>query len=123
MPDVNGKRILFLLRQPPYQSSRPIEALESILVAGVFEQDVSVLFKDDGVWQLIKNQDGAKLGTRTVGKVLCALPEYDVDKLFVCESSLGARGLTTDDLILAAEPLSFAQQQALIAKQDAVLND
>ena len=54
------KRILFLLRQPPYQSSRAIEAIESILVAGVFEQDVSVLFKDDGVWQLIKDQDGAK---------------------------------------------------------------
>ena len=116
-------RILYLLRQAPYQSSRAVEALESILVAGVFEQDVSVLFKDDGVWQLVANQDGARLGTRTIGKVVQALPEYDVSKLFVCDASLSQRGLIAADLVLSAAPLTITEQQALIGDQDAVLND
>ena len=51
------KRLLFLLRQAPYAGSNALEALEAALVAGVFDQNVSVLFKDDGVWQLAKDQD------------------------------------------------------------------
>jgi len=118
-----SKRTLFMLRQAPYRTSPTTEAIESILVAGVFEQDVSVLFKDDGVWQLVKDQDGTRLGTRTVGNVLGALPEYGVTKLFVCEQSLQRRALTLNDLVLSVQPLTRPQQQALITNQDAVLND
>lgn len=118
-----NKRILFLMRQPPYSTSHALEALESILVAGVFEQHVSVLFKDEGVWQLIDNQDGAELGTRTVSNVVQALPEYDVSDLFVCETSLSQRGLDLDDLVLPVAPLSLAAQSDLLTEQDAVVND
>tara|TARA_A100001037_G_scaffold184503_1_gene165387 strand:- start:30307 stop:30669 length:363 start_codon:yes stop_codon:yes gene_type:complete len=117
------KRILFLLRHSPYGSNRAVEAAESALVAGVFEQEVSVLFKDDGVWQLVSAQDGHALGTRTVGKVLGALPEYDVERLFVCESSLEARRLSAADLVLDAQPLGDAEQQALLARQHVVVSD
>ncbi len=117
------KRILFLLRQSPYATSHAVEALEAILVAGVFEQDVSVLFKDDGVWQLIKDQAGSELGARTVAKVLQALPEYEISKLLVCEASLAQRGLGPNDLVLPVTLLPLADQAALFAEQDAVLND
>jgi tRNA 2-thiouridine synthesizing protein C len=117
------KRILFLLRQPPYSTSHALEALEAILVAGVFEQDVSVLFKDDGIWQLITEQDGVELGTRTVSKVLQALPEYEVSKLFVCADSLARHGLGPSDLVLPVASLTLAEQSALIKAQDAVVND
>lgn len=120
---MTAKRILFLLRQTPYQSSRAVEAIEAILVAGVFEQDVSVLFKGDGVWQLIKEQDGGAFGTRTVGKMLGALREYGVTKLFVCQPSLAERGLTVADLVFELRPLAPSEQEALIANQEAVLND
>jgi tRNA 2-thiouridine synthesizing protein C len=117
------RRILFLLRQPPYSSDHALEAIESVLVAGVFEQQVVVLFRDDGVWQLLKNQSGRSLGTRTVGKVVQALPEYEVNDIYVCAESLAERGLTVDDLVLRVTALSPHEQQALIAGQQAVMND
>ena len=117
------KRILYLLRKSPYSSSNAVEAIESALVAGVFEQNVSVLFKDDGVWQLLDGQQGAVIERRTVGNVMQALPQYDVEQLFVCEDSLEARDLRPDDLTLAVKPLSIDEQRELIAQQDAVVND
>ncbi len=120
---MDRKRLLFLLRQPPYGTSHALEALESILVAGVFEQTVSVLFRDDGVWQLVRGQAGAALGTRTVGKVVQALPQYEVERLYVCATSLAARGLGVEDLVVTAEPLDGAAQHALVRAQDVVIND
>ena len=118
-----AKRILYLLRQPPYGSSHAVEALESALVSGVFEQTVSVLFKDDGVWQLVDAQDGALIGTRTVGKMLKALPEYEISQLFACGRSLKERNLSPADLVLPVKVLTPPEQGELLADQDAVLND
>ena len=117
------RRILFLLRQPPYATGHAVEALESILVAGVFEQQVSVLFRDDGVWQLLKDQSGDALGARTVGNVVRALPEYEVKDIYVCAESLAQRGLVVDDLVLTVKLLSQREQLTLISAQQAVVND
>jgi tRNA 2-thiouridine synthesizing protein C len=120
---MRNKRILFLLRHAPYATSHAVEALETALVAGVFDQKVSALFRDDGVWQLIKDQDGTALDSRTVGKLVQALREYDIDALYVCSESLAARHLGLDDLVLPVTPLDAAGQTALLASQDAVVND
>lgn len=120
---MSAKKILFLLRQPPYATSHALEALEAALVAGVFEQAVSVLFKDAGVWQLLTEQSGDALATRSIGKIVTALPEYDVDSLYVCETSLAERNLTARDLVLPVTLLSTAAQTDLIDTMDAVVND
>lgn len=120
---MDTKRILFLLRQPPYGSSHALEALETVLVAGVFDQIVSVLFSGDGVWQLTKDQDGAAVERRTTSSVARVLPQYDITNLYACAASLAERGLTVDDLVLPVQALDAAGQRALISAQDAVVND
>ncbi len=120
---MDAKHILYLLRKSPYSNSNAVEALDSALVAGVFEQNVSVLFKDDGVWQLLDGQRGAAIERRTIGNVMQALPQYDIEQLFACEASLAERGLQLEDLALTVKPLSLDEQRKLIARQDAVVND
>jgi len=115
------KRILFLLTSAPYASARALETLESVLVAGVFEQEVSVLFKGSGVYQLLKGQKGSAIGQRTVGKVLEALPEYEVERIFVCEPSMQRFGVEEADLCVSVQRLNEGQQRGLIAGQDAVV--
>lgn len=120
---MDTKRILFLLRQPPYGTSHALEALEAALVAGVFDQSVSVLFRGDGVWQLVGGQQGSALATRTVGNVVQALPQYDVTALYVCAAALEQRGLGVEDLVVPVQLLDHDQQRELLAAQDAVVND
>ena len=119
---MQSKRILFLLTKAPYCSARAVEMLESVLVAGVFEQAVSVLFKDAGVYQLLDGQDGAAVGQRTLGKMLQALPDYDVQRLFVCSASLERLGLAPADLCLPVQCLDQGEQRELVAGQDAVVS-
>ncbi|MDE0273554.1 MAG: sulfurtransferase complex subunit TusC [Gammaproteobacteria bacterium] len=115
-----AKRILFLLNRAPYGSSYALEAIEAILVAGVFDQEVSVLFKGDGLYQLLDEQDGGAVGGRTVGKMLGAVPEYGVTDLFACRHSAERLGLGDANLCLPVTWLDYAEQRRLINHQDIV---
>ncbi|MGK2913256.1 MAG: DsrE family protein, partial [Porticoccaceae bacterium] len=73
-----GKRILFMFRHAPYGSALAREGLEAALAAGAYGQQPSVLFLDDGVWQLLAGQNGRPLNAKTHQTMLSALPLYDV---------------------------------------------
>jgi len=118
---MNKKRILILVRSPPYAGATSYETLEAVLVAGVFEQAVTVVFMDDGVFQLVRNQDTGELGVRNVGKGLRALDTYDVKELYVDGASLQQRGLTAADLEVPAKPVDAVHIGNLIRLNDVVL--
>ncbi len=115
------KRVLFILRQTPGIAAR--EALDTALVAGVFEQQVSMLFKDEGVRQLLGVPDDDAPGAQGLSEAIRSLPEYGIENLFVCAESLASTGVTVDQLIIPAQPLSLDEQTALLEAQDMVLND
>lgn len=119
---MTSKKILFLLRSAPYAGSKAYETLESLLVAAVFDQEVSVLFADDGVYQLLNEQDPSGIGTRSVGAGLKALSTYDVERVYASTQSLEERDVSISDIELPVDTLNAAQISALIAAQDAVIS-
>jgi tRNA 2-thiouridine synthesizing protein C len=85
-------------RKAPYGTVYALESLEVVLIGAAFEQDVKLVFMDDGVYQLTKNQDTDGIGMKNFSKTYSALGDYDVNQIYVCEQSLKDRGLTLDDL-------------------------
>ena len=116
------KKFMFVNRKPPYGSIHALESLEVVLIAATFDQDVSLVFLDDGVYELVKGQDTKATGIKNHSKTYRALEGYDVEKLYVERESMAARGLGEDDLIVDVEWLSTAQMAELMAAQDVVLS-
>src|SRR5262245_11420541 len=116
------RKILVIVRRPPYTGALAYESLEAILVAGVFEQRVAVVFIDDGVFQLLRGQNSAELGARNVGHGLRALDAYDVKELYVESTSLRDRGIELTDLEVPVTPIDVAALKALIPTYDVVLS-
>jgi len=85
-------------RKAPYGTIYALESLEVVLIAAAFDQDISLVFADDGVYQLTKNQDTDGIGMKNFSKTYSALGDYDIKKIYVEKESLEERGLTTDDL-------------------------
>ncbi|MFO1304792.1 MAG: sulfurtransferase complex subunit TusC [Burkholderiales bacterium] len=116
------KKFMFVNRTAPYGTVYALESLEVVLITAAFDQDVSLAFVDDGVWQLKKGQQTKGIETKNFSPTYRALEGYDVEKLFVERESLSARGLSEADLIVDVEVLSSAELGALMAEQDVVLS-
>jgi tRNA 2-thiouridine synthesizing protein C len=116
------KKFMFVNRKAPYGTIYALESLEVVLIAATFDQDVSLVFVDDGVYELVKGQDTKGTGIKNHSKTYRALEGYDVEKLYVERESLQARGLSEDDLIVDVEVLSTAAMADLMAGQDVVLS-
>ncbi len=92
------KKFLYINRKAPYGTIYALEALEVVLIGAAFDQDVSLAFLDDGVFQLTKGQDTKEIGVKNFSPTFRALGDYEVTKLYVEKESLDERGLTADDL-------------------------
>jgi tRNA 2-thiouridine synthesizing protein C len=96
MSDV--KKFLYVNRKAPYGTIYALESLEVVLIGAAFDQDVSLAFLDDGVFQLTKGQATDGIGVKNFSPTFRALGDYDVSKLYVEKESLEERGLSEDDL-------------------------
>ncbi len=94
----NVKKFLYVNRKAPYGTIYALESLEVVLIGAAFDQDVSLAFLDDGVFQLVKGQDTKGIGVKNFSPTFRALGDYEVTKLYVEKESLEERGLTADDL-------------------------
>lgn len=93
------KKFMYLNKKAPYGTVYALESLEVVLIGAAFEQDVSLAFVDDGVYQLVKNQSTDGIGMKNFSPTYTALGDYDVNQIYVEKESLEKRGLTVDDLM------------------------
>lgn len=117
-----NKRILFVFRHAPYGSALAREGLDALLAAAVYDQDIAVLFLNDGVLQLITGQDTAAANAKNHERMLSALPIYGIEQVFVHDASLSARGLADSELVLSPKRLSDAQVSELMHSCDQLLS-
>jgi tRNA 2-thiouridine synthesizing protein C len=122
MTEGTSKKFMFVNRTAPHGTVYALESLEVVLITAAFDQDVSLVFIDDGVWQLKKGQQTKGIETKNFSPTYRALEGYDVEKLYVERESLAARGLTEDDLIVDVNVLSASELGTLMDEQDVVLS-
>ena len=118
----NVKKFMFVNRKAPYGTIYALEALEVVLITAAFDQDVSLAFLDDGVYQLKKGQQTKGIETKNFSPAYRALEDYDIEKLYVEQEALDARGLTVEDLLVDVTVLGRAELGALMDEQDVVLS-
>ncbi|MDY6994368.1 MAG: sulfurtransferase complex subunit TusC [Pseudomonadota bacterium] len=119
------KKFLYVNRKAPYGTIYALESLEVVLIGAAFDQDVSLAFIDDGVYQLKKDQNtsvSSGIGVKDFSKTYRALEDYDVEKLYVDKTSMDERGLSTDDLIVPVQVLDKNQMSELMEQQDIIFS-
>jgi len=129
-----GKKFMLLHRRAPHGGCYAQEGLEVALIGAAFEQDVSLAFIDDGVFQLKTEQDATAIDMKNFTAAFAALGDYEVRRVYVEAESLATRGLTVDDLMTVMvdgddgdekpliEIITADKLARIIERQDVLLN-
>ncbi|TCS60320.1 DsrE family protein [Varunaivibrio sulfuroxidans] len=126
------KTFTFLNRKAPYGTIYALEVLETVLISAAFEQHANIVFVDDGVYQIKKDQDTAAINMKnfspTYGIIEMEKEDADEDedmdmvwRIIVEKESMEARGLSPDDFKVEVEVLSSAELADVLEQSDVVI--
>ena len=96
--------------------------MDAALAAAVFEQQVNFLFMDDGVFQLIQNQNAEFISSKTIGRAAETLELYGIEQVLVDAASLQERHIAADDLSIPVKILKAKEVRQLTTNSDVVIN-
>ena len=100
-------KLAFLFRTSPHGNAISREGLDAVLAATAFcdEEDIGVFFIDDGVLNLLDEQNPELLLQKDFIRTFKLLNLYDIEQRFVCADSLDQYNLNTEQLIISAEKI------------------
>ena len=116
------KKFMYVNRKAPYGTVYALEGLEVVLITAAFDQDVSMVFVDDGVFQIKKDQETSGINMKNFSPTYRALEGYEVEKVYAEKESLEARGMTQEDLVIPVEILNSNEIADLMDSQDVIVS-
>ena len=106
---MNKQDILILQRHAPYGSSLAREGLDFALTSAAYDQNLSLLFMGDGVFQVVGNQDSKNISLKSHSGALEVLPLYDIENLYAVKEDLEQRNIQESQLL---EGIQIIDRQA-----------
>ena len=120
--DDSKKKLLLIFRHGPYGNKLSRAGLDVALAAAAFDQQINTLFMDDGVWQLLPDQDAAAIDSKNIHSTLQSMPLYDLESFHVDSSSLAVRQLEPEQLDGKLVLLNPEELAGFIDRHDQVLS-
>ncbi|MFV7772558.1 sulfurtransferase complex subunit TusC [Shewanella marisflavi] len=114
------KKITLIFRHAPHGSAKAREGLDFALLSASFEQEVSIIFADEGVLNLLPGQTPEVIGAKDFVAAFKALPLYDIEQVYACQQSLQDYSLTEEDAAFPVETKTPEQIATLLAQADEV---
>lgn len=113
---------MIINHRPPHGTLHAWESLDLTLTAAAFEQEVSVVFMDDGVYQLMAGQDTRQIDIKDFSPAFRAFEDFDIHRVYVEATALTHRGLTMEDLLVDANLVDSGTLGKLMSEQDIILH-
>lgn len=113
------KKYLIFMQQNPYANSKAMEALEFALAISSFNQQVTLIFKDDGVLQLLAKPEVSQLVLKDFTKVYAGLHLFGIDKVYVDQNSM--RDYVAEDFLITPHAIEDETIAAMIKDHDVVM--
>ena len=119
--EITTHDILILQRHAPYGSSIAREGLDFILTSAAYDQNLTVLFSFDGVFQLLQQQNSKNIELKNHASALDVLPLYDVENLYAIKEDLDGRNIHSNQIASSVKIIDREQAKALIEQHSKII--
>lgn len=113
------KSVLYAIREKPGNSAN--ETIDAVLVSGIMDQTTTVVFFDDGVFQLISSLD--TINVKDTKMKWSALATYGVEQVYVLQASLKERTIDPSHLPDWVKPIDKPDLQRMLHSAHFVISD
>lgn len=113
------KKYLLIMQSNPYANSKCLEGLEFAFAITAFSQHVTLIFKDDGVLQIFKDQEVDKLIGKDFTKAYAGLDLFEINEVYTDATSL--QKYAKNELLLTPKIINADEIATLISQHDVVL--
>jgi tRNA 2-thiouridine synthesizing protein C len=86
--------IAIIQTKPPFNQAKARESLDLILALAAVDHQLSVIFSDDAVYQLLPANNDSEAPLKAFQKSFGLFALYEIEHCLVCAASLAARGLS-----------------------------
>lgn len=118
---MHKKHLGFVFRSSPYAGLNAREGIEALFASAVFDPKLSVIFRDDGVFQLL-NVNTNNEHTKNTSKMLASLPLYGIDELLAEKESLAARKIDISSIKLPLKLFDRSEFHRIAGNCDHILS-
>ncbi|MFT5210705.1 MAG: tRNA 2-thiouridine synthesizing protein C [Flavobacterium sp.] len=115
------KKFLFVQHQGTFSNMSAQEGFDALLMGSAFVE-CSLLFMDDGVFQLLDNQVSDLIERKNFVAGFGALNDYGVENIYCSQSALDARNIKEKSLTLNVTYITDAELSALLDLSDVILS-
>jgi tRNA 2-thiouridine synthesizing protein C len=113
--------LLIISAHPPYVDSAAQDALEAALAASNVGVEVTFVFSQQGLYQLLESQNSTYLQKRSIAKQIKALPLYDIEAIYYVKDDMADLMLSSQALTSVVKPIDTDALQRLCAASNAIL--
>lgn len=114
-------QLTFVFSSAPHFTSAGREGIDAVLAASALCEDISVVFLEEGVAHLIKEQNTQHIGTKDYAPMLKLFDLYDIESVYACQTSLENMGILNAERYIDVELLQPAQITDIIRTSQKVL--
>lgn len=114
-------KIAVLVTSLPLDGIAARESLDLIFALAAVDHQVSVIFSDDAVYQLVNADESTELLVKDFRRSFKLFELYDIENLYLCAESLRQRQLQANALVLDVQPLENSELSQLLYTQHHVI--
>lgn len=115
------KNIAIINTKSSFNQADAREALDLALIYAAFDQQVTVIFKGDGVYQLLGDQQPKLIGSKDFLATMKAFDLYDIENVIVSHECINERGISEQDIHLAHQTIGLSAMGELFSTFDHIL--
>lgn len=108
-----SKKTLVIIKSSPYKNTQAQEGLELIMAAAAFDMPINILFENQGILNLLKDQNSELVNRENFIDFIKAAELYEIEPIYIMKSDLKKFNLDISSFMIENNLIEILEENNL----------